>query len=324
MLRRLMLFLPLALFLALPATTMRGELDPVDARTIDVSLAPVSMASVQHSHIVRPIAGWALQSSDPVFGGLSGLVVQANARLALSDTGVLLRFSRDWRKAAINQLPRTCIPADLKTLSDSESLAQGVDGTLWAGFEWRNRFCRIAADGRAREFAPPSMQGWPKTGGAETLAILPDGRFVVIAERPQGGGPVSPLLIFDGDPTDPAAKVVEMKYQPPNGFRPTDAKALPDGRVLVLNRRFEFPFSFSAVLTILEPLPGEPGQILRGRPIVVIASNAALRDNYEGLGVEQRGGRTYLWLISDDNFVPQQHTYLLKFELLPERQAKGR
>lgn len=317
MLRRLLLFFPLAAFLALPAATTRGELDPVDARTIAVSLSPVDVASVQHSRLVKPIAGWILRSRDPVFGGLSGLVVQADSRVGVTDAGVLIRFSRNWRRAAISQLPRACIPADIKTLSDSESLVLAKDGTLWAGFEWQNRICRVTAAGDAREFAPQSMRDWPKTGGAETMTILPDGRFVVIAERPVGGGPLSPLLVFDRDPTDPAARVVRMTYQPPTGFRPTDAKALPDGRILVLNRRFKFPFSFSGVVTLLPPIGDIRHKTIKGRPIIVIASNAAVADNYEGLGVEQVGGRTYVWLVSDDNFVPQQETYLLKFELLP-------
>lgn len=323
MLRRFLLFLPLALFLALPAATTRGELDPVDARTIAVSLSPVDLASVQHSRIVKPVAGWILHSRDPVFGGLSGLIVQSGSRAAVSDAGVLMRFSEDWRNAAISQLPRACIPADIKTLSDSESLVEAKDGTLWAGFEWQNRICRLTAAGGAREFAPPAMRDWPKTGGAEAMAILPGGRFVAIAERPVGGGPRSPLLVFDRDPTDPAAKVVRMTYQPPIGFRPTDAKALPDGRILVLNRRFEFPFSFSGVVTLLPPI-GEMRQgTVKGRPIIVIASNSELADNYEGLGVEEAAGRTYVWLVSDDNFVPQQETYLLKFELLPSASSRA-
>ena len=40
-----------------------------------------------------------------------------------------------------------------------------------------------------------------------------------------------------------------------------------------------------------------------------------VNDNFEGLAVEEKEGRTYLWLVSDDNFAPLQATYLLKFEL---------
>jgi hypothetical protein len=34
----------------------------------------------------------------------------------------------------------------------------------------------------------------------------------------------------------------------------------------------------------------------------------------EGLAVTQEGGRTIVWLASDDNLLPLQRTLLLKFE----------
>jgi hypothetical protein len=39
-------------------------------------------------------------------------------------------------------------------------------------------------------------------------------------------------------------------------------------------------------------------------------------DNMEGLAVHQEGGRTFVTVISDDNFSPGQRTLLLEFELV--------
>jgi len=44
-----------------------------------------------------------------------------------------------------------------------------------------------------------------------------------------------------------------------------------------------------------------------------------IADNFEGLAVDVRNGRTRIWLVSDDNFLPQQRTYLLEFELVKAR-----
>ena len=38
-------------------------------------------------------------------------------------------------------------------------------------------------------------------------------------------------------------------------------------------------------------------------------------DNMEGLSVTQEGGRTIVWIASDDNFNPMQRSLLLKFAL---------
>ena len=43
-------------------------------------------------------------------------------------------------------------------------------------------------------------------------------------------------------------------------------------------------------------------------------------DNFEGLAVREEGGRTFLYIVSDDNFSGSQRTLLMKFEVLPENQ----
>ena len=42
-------------------------------------------------------------------------------------------------------------------------------------------------------------------------------------------------------------------------------------------------------------------------------------DNFEGLALRRdRAGRTLLYLVSDDNFVPLQRTLLLQFRLIDD------
>ena len=39
-------------------------------------------------------------------------------------------------------------------------------------------------------------------------------------------------------------------------------------------------------------------------------------DNMEGISVTREGGKTMLWMISDDNRMPVERTLLLKFQLV--------
>lgn len=146
------------------------------------------------------------------------------------------------------------------------------------------------------------------------MVRLSDGRFLVFAERAPNGARDRPLLVFDGDPTDAATPVADRRYRPPSGYAPTDAAQLPDGRVIVVNRRFGFDGPFTAILTIIDPtmLGGE--EPVEGTAVARFAS-PVLHDNFEGIAVVQEGARTILWLISDDNSMSWQKTYLLKFAL---------
>jgi len=101
------------------------------------------------------------------------------------------------------------------------------------------------------------------------------------------------------------------------GFSPTDAGQLPDGRVLIVNRRFTIIEGVSAKLTIVDPRQIVENQILPSRLIATLKPPLRI-DNMEALSIEQRHGRTIVWLASDDNFNPLQQTLLMKFALKDE------
>lgn len=292
-------------------------------KTVAIDIERVDVRGIAHARELRPLAGWILSSRDADFGGLSALSVDGRGFSAVADTGALVRFSRDLRSADIRSFPRICVPHLLKKERDSESLARDArSGKLWIGFEWRNAICRIDPDGRVRRYAPPAMRYWPKSRGPEAMIERPDGRFLVFGERSPDEAPGSPLLLFDRDPTDPAAHITPMRYQAPPGYDPTDAAMLPDGRILVVNRRFSLPFSFATIVTLVPPFAERPGLIVRGRPVVSL-TQGRITDNFEGIAISEREGRTFVWLVSDDNFLPYQETYLLKFELVPNASSKA-
>jgi hypothetical protein len=122
-------------------------------------------------------------------------------------------------------------------------------------------------------------------------------------------------LLFEGDPALAATRTVPMRYRPPAGFRVTDAALLPDGRLLLLHRRFGLLEGWSAVIAVADVRGLAEGGVIEPRELARLASPLT-RDNMEALSVTSQGGRTIVWIASDDNFTPWfQQTLLLKFAL---------
>ena len=263
------------------------------------------------------LGGWALTGNDPRIGGISALRVEGGEALALSDAGWRIRLpmppARAPARAEVAMIGEGPGPAEQKANRDVESLV--VDGaTLWIGYEqansvWRYDRTSFAALASAR---PPAMRRWPADRGAEAMARLADGRFLVFDE---GRGGDSIALLFAGDPAVAGTPAVRLRYRPPAGYRLTDAALLPDGRLALLHRRVRLFEGFTAKLTIAR-LPAEPiaGALISGEEVAVFAGGVT-RDNFEALSVGREGGRTILWLASDDNYNKLQRTLLLKFAL---------
>lgn len=265
------------------------------------------------------LAGWRLDSNSPQFGGWSALHIDGDRVTAIGDYGSVLRFRlTPFGRAAdarIDPLPAGCGRQDDKRQRDSEALTAAPDG-WWVGYESDNRLCKVTAtfDRALALRRPEPMARWDRRYGAEAILQLADGRFLAFAERAPNGSSERPLLVFAGDLAEATTPTTIRSYVPPAGFSPTDAAQLPDGRILVLNRRFSFAGLFETIVTITDL-----AQIDRGGPVtaVPIARLAAptLHDNFEGLAVTVEKGRPIVWMISDDNFLSWQGSYLLKFAL---------
>lgn len=269
------------------------------------------------------LGGISLASNDPAFGGYSSMRVVGDRFTLLSDGGnwIDFRMGDDWRIRALHfaNLPAGPGTGWEKRDRDSESMTADPAGHIWVGFERYNAIWRYApgfahAERRAR---PQVMAHWPSNGGPESMVRLRDGHFIVLSETgrwPHAKGHAA--YLFDGDPTvDPSAGFA-FAYAPPHGYDPSDAVELPDGDVLVLNRRFSLPYIFTAILTIVPRAQIAPGNIVAGRPIATFAA-PFIHDNFEALAVTREAGRTIIWMASDDNQSVLQRSLLLKFQLDP-------
>jgi hypothetical protein len=325
MLRRLQICASLALLLLVGGSTRRTPVELVLDHTIAIEAAPLFEPTITLSPELRFVRGWSLTSDDADFGGLSGLMSDGVRFTAISDKGLFVSFSLDESSGAISRarvspLPKGCANDNFKTDRDTEAFVRDpVKKKIWIGFEWRNVICRSGDDLKSKEILgrPAQMQGWPRAGGLEAMALLKDGRFLLWMERPANSSFTSPALLYPGDPAAPGATAVELSYKlPVDYFRPTDAATLPDGRVLVLHRNFKPPIRFRAKLGIMDAPPAKARATFTSR-IIASFDETGLTDNMEGIAVSQRDGRTFVWMVSDNNYVWLQHTYLLQFELVP-------
>jgi hypothetical protein len=289
----------------------------VKARAIEIESSMIDIAPGLH---LRVTGAWHLTSSSPDFGGLSALYASGTSLTFVSDKGALIRLGVDpansnWR-GTIAPLPDACGDVSNRTQRDTESLASdGGTGALWIGFELRNAICRIAGpeEGGTSFQAPPSMASWAATSGPEAMLRRRDGRFLVFQEKSVDGSATNELLAFARDPLVAGSKPVSMRYRPPSRYLPVDAAELPDGRLLVLSRRFALPFNFTSRINLVDVGVHKAGRTVAG-PIIARIDDPRIADNYEAISVEPLDDRLIIWLASDDNFMKAQRTILLRLE----------
>ncbi|MFL6773674.1 MAG: esterase-like activity of phytase family protein, partial [Sphingomicrobium sp.] len=116
----------------------RTELGPRSAR---LALEPVRLDPRGFAPL--HLAGaWRLTSDDPRFGGISALALDGGSLLALSDSGVLVRFAKlegSTVSAAIRELPDGPGDPRFKSRRDSEAIVRDASGRgWWVAFENRN------------------------------------------------------------------------------------------------------------------------------------------------------------------------------------------
>lgn len=299
---------------------------PAPPESVRLVATPVPLNSVDPAQTetgrLRFMGGVSLSSTDRRFGGLSGMRFLSDGRLlAISDSGDWLEFrpvERDGHLVGAEDLRISRLtdpegqPLRGKVNSDSESLEIEADGTRLVSFERTHRVMAYTpGDPDARPLRFPD-QMWlsrlPTNSGLETIARV--GRLRLFISEDVGPGGINMIL----EPVDRSGTYGRALYEAPAGYRPTDASALDDHTVLILNRSYS---PLSGVAAILNRVVVDPDKLTASHPerIAELAPPLTV-DNMEALAVRHIGGRTYVYMASDDNFSPLQRTLLLKFELI--------
>ena len=200
-----------------------------------------------------------------------------------------------------------------KLEGDSESLTRSALGGWLVGFERDHRVWRypeLTAYPQDTALSPTTLFGTlDDNAGLEALAG-DETEFLACIERPSGSEPANCILQFEG--TDVLGR---CDLSPPSalallGGVPTDADALSDGTFVILFRSYS-PNDGSGAAIVTLAGDGTRRELVTLRPPLTV-------DNFEGLAVREEAGRTFLYIVSDDNFSSSQRTLLIKFEVVTE------
>lgn len=277
--------------------------------------------------MLRFVRGWHLSSPHSYFGGFSSVARIGRDRFQLvGDNGYWTRLTltADGRASALRiaGLPGPDGRARRKSMNDAEAMFfDSASGKSWIALEGINQVWRLdpglsVIEARRKLPGPPD---WPSNRGPEAMARLADGRTVIFSEDADDDPRGREALLYGGDPAVPGPAPIRFFYNAEGKGLVSDAAPLPDGRILLVHRRLGFDPVFTTIIAIVDPAGIESDAVLRSQAIGRVPR--PLAENYEGAAVSVEGGRTFLWLVSDDNFNTWQRSLLLQFELagLPPR-----
>lgn len=313
---------------------------PMEGLGVEVSSVPVELRSADpgDKRIGKLVyrGGISVVPKDDRFGGLSAFKVSADgSRFAsVSDTGNwttgALQYDKDGNLTGVSDVfVAPLLGAEGQSLfgkqeGDAESLAFDdpfeLSGDAYVGFERDHRVLRyggfdvdgVKAKGDPIKL-PDAVKQLANNEGLEVLASLGDGRLVAMAEQgPKGDDDDSPAWVVNTQ-TGEAVSFTVKRVLP---YALTDATLLPDGRVLVLERRFSPTTGPGAELRAFDPKSFTEGATVEGDLVAVLFAGVTV-DNMEGLASRKTAdGKTLIYIVSDDNFQrPLQRTLIMMFEL---------
>ncbi len=284
---------------------------------VTVAAFPIAGAALPVKGRFRLAGAWELRADGRDFHSLSGLAFDPAGRLiAITDRGVMVTIPDPGQSGAAALAAIAWDGQGQRYGYDSEAIAIDAQDRRWIAIENDNAVLRLAHGSRPSRFIrSPAMRGWTAMRGPESLALLGDGRFLILGEGyEQGEGGTFPALVFPRDPTL-GDRPWRFHLAMGQDYRPVEAASLADGRVLVLGRWFGLPFRFAAALFVFDMGAAKPGATIRAKPLGRI-DGPGFSDNFEGMALrEGPGDGLTIWLVSDSNEAQLlQRTLLLKLE----------
>lgn len=288
-----------------------------ELRPVQINVQPVDVRADLLDGL-EPAGAWHLTSSNPWFGGFSGLMIEGDKLVAVSDKAQLLRANYELDGDLLRITAATLWhlrDAEDRLLDyrsgDAESLARQGDELL-ISFERKHRIDRLTPDGRLLPFITGDDLGeLSDNGGVEALVVLPDDAILAIGESPiEGAAPI--WLIRDG-------KIAVRTALPYLSDHLVTGAALDQAERLILSmRHYSVQDGVSIRIVRYQLDAGIP--IPESGTVIAAFENASGIDNMEGIATDvDEAGNEVLWLISDDNFNKAQRTLLMRFLLLPAR-----
>lgn len=298
------------------------------ARSIEISTlaVPLNYTAPEQTRIGRLTWRGGIEINSPSirFTGLSGLLISADGKkfTAVTDEGF-------WISAAIaydangfltglsNGQTRHLRGTDGKrmkgkTNEDAEAMTEIADGSILVAFERNHRILRYPpGDDPLRNDSeilpvPIGMEELSDNRGIEALVTLGDDSVLALAEG-KNDDTVTPAFLWrDGE-------WAQLRYRRFGNYRPSGAARLPNGDLLILERRFTLLEGVGIRLARLPAAAVVAGALLQPVEVARLLPPLTL-DNMEAIDVRQNErGETLVYMLSDDNNSIIQRTLLLMF-----------
>lgn len=323
------------------ALVFTGAPAHADVQRIELKTNPLVWNPEDRSETRTGELEWAggieIKSSEKEFGGWSGLAINPDGTtmLAVSDEGQWLSakilYDERGRLSGLAEgriapmLGLDGEPIAGKMLGDAEGLVVDTDeplaGKAYVSFERAHRIWRydLGADGfmaRPEQLLTQRHFGrLNSNGGIESIELLPaadaDGEPRILAFTEDTLDPRGNIKAFVADGHD----ISWFALRPRAPYKPTDVARLPNGDLLVLERRFSMLGGVGMQLRLIDQDHIVPGAVVDGEVLVDVGQRYSI-DNMEGLAVrEDKNGDLLIYMLSDDNFNMLQRTLLLMFRL---------
>ena len=332
-------FAGLALAFVLAATASASAPAPAPAvAKVDITVRAIALhsATPKQNRIGRLIyrGGLQLKSRDGRFGGLSDLSISADGRrvLFVSDAS---NWVRSWLsydgggnlvgmgEVEIESMRDASGDPMYGKDGDAEGLAAETmgdpSGAVLVSFERDHRVWRYdLSKGLDAKPSPVPIGSWidalPANQGLEAIALLPRDTVLAVSEttRDGKGDILGALEAYPMQVGHGGFGSIGVAADEP--YAVTSVAADPDGGVFILERRFSFLAGFGAVIRHVPAADIRARARLAGTLLADLS--AANIDNMEGIAMRRDAqGKTFLYVVSDNNFNGLQRTLLLMFEV---------
>ncbi len=277
------------------------------------------------------VGGLELTSEASDFGGFSGLRFSADGTqlYAVSDKGFWLATNiKRNKKGRLKELPQAnlfCLcktdgtPYDSKHWADAEGI-EIAGNKAYVVFERLNRINTYTISNNkpgppkqaTTSFKPRNIA---YNTGLEAMAMAPktspiSGNFLAIAEESLDKNGNNRAFIAS------SKRIEELSFTRSGDYSITDATFLPNGDLLVLERRFGLSVGLGTRIRKFNANTIKAGSVMSGE-VLMEAGLTSRIDNMEGITAwTTANGETRIAIISDDNYNKRlQRTLLLEFKL---------
>ena len=250
---------------------------------------------------LRLAGAWKMTVSEPRFRGISGLAIDGDRFIAVTDRGAVVRFDKPGgghARAWLADLRDGPGPWGRKWSRDAESLTADPMGQgWWVGYEQNHSLWLYNPSfERASAHIDLRPDDWPNNSGAEGL-IAEGNRLLVAAENGReamrAGNGVIERLSLDG------------------GGDIADAALAPDGSAWLLLRSNGLKGLTQSIAPLIRTKSG-----YAAGPAWPVPKGTF--DNYEGMAIERKsGGGLRFWLVTDDGHRILARTLLVALDYVP-------